>query len=604
MPFEPVEVFASGLIDTMRDIAVALPVEDPPALVRVELDSTTGNPAPGVRAQLADAAWMLGRQWQFGELAGENLGSAVSVNVDSSALPITAWAPLDDTTIAKPSQIQWRAWPRGAVLEELVGDVSMGAGLRQRAEAGAQLVDMLIDAGATTVADVVIERYPLALEPDPLLPEEPVDGETPEEQKARFAAVAARDALDPQAKRLLRVLAGSVPDGAAVARDVKADNTDWVSETDDPDLVRGVLADWIAWVSGAPDSGGAWSTERLEYRFALRFGDDANPVVLTARQFGSAEVRWSDLEWLDTEQPALPTGAPSGAPVKTTATMLATTLRYPGMPTARYWEFEDGRVDLAVLEAQPTDLARLALAEFAMTSGDDWLAVPVDGLLGAINEVKKVRITDSFGDTTWVKEDRDAKFTVFRVSTTGGSALPGMVLPPTAAGTATGEAVEEILFLRDELANLGWAIEQTVRGRSGDPRPRSAEPRPQQPPWPPGLSTEERLYRLQSLVPGEWIPLVPFAPVPGRVALRKGALLRDGNLVEALSRTLAPTPLTFPGEELPREGVHLRAVPSLARRADGTYAKWSAYRVRVGTGLASSNLAWDSAVSVSQARRG
>ena len=46
----------------------------PPSMVRVEPDSITGDPAPGAEARTADPAWMLGRQWQFGELAGEDAG--------------------------------------------------------------------------------------------------------------------------------------------------------------------------------------------------------------------------------------------------------------------------------------------------------------------------------------------------------------------------------------------------------------------------------------------------------------------------------------------------------------------------------------------------
>lgn len=84
--------------------------------------------------------------------------------------------------------------------------------------------------------------------------------------------------------------------------------------------------------------------------------------------------------------------------------------------------------------------------------------------------------------------------------------------------------------------------------------------------------------------------------------MRKGALLRDGEPVLAVGVTLAPTPLTFPGEELPREGVHLRAAPVLARRADGTYVRWAAYLVRTGRGEASSKLAWDSALAISDMR--
>lgn len=601
---DPLVLVASKVDPRLLELAAQLQFVDPPALVRLEPDSITGDPAPGSEARLADPAWMLGRQWQFGELTGEDAGSAVSVRVASRALPITAWAPLDDSTVGLDG-VHWRPFPSGALLEELVQDVpalGMGSGLRQRAEAGAQLADLLADAGEPELAAALALSHPLFLDDDPESPEQPVAGESEADRAARVAKVAARDALDPQAKRLLRVLGGAVPDGRALVADVAAGDPPWLADARDPDAARSALQSWITWTTGAAGSGGAWSTERLEYRFALRFGDGDNAVFARGTQFGAAEVRWSDLEWMDTAGGDLPVGAPPGAPVETTATMLATPLRFPGMPADRYWQLEDGKVDLGAIEAQETDLARLCLAEFAMTSGGDWLGVPVDGLLGAINQVTAVHVTDDFGETVELAEFSDPRFTMFRVSTATGHPLPGVVLPPVAAGTLVGEAVEEVLFLRDEMANMAWAIELTVQGRSGDPRSRAGEPQPEPDPWPPDLDPEERVYRLQTTIPAHWIPLVPVSPRPGQLGLRKGALLRDGVPVEAVGVTLSPTPLTFPGEELPREGVHLRAVPVLARRADGTYVRWAAYRVRTGRGEASSRLAWDSALAVNDLR--
>jgi hypothetical protein len=603
------EIDPLALIDSKVDphllaIAGQLQFVDPPALVRLEPDSTTGDPAPGSEARLADPAWMLGRQWQFGELIGEDAGSAVAVQVAARALPITAWAPLDDLTVDLDG-VRWRPWHPGAILEELLQDVpalALGAGLRQRAEAGAQLAELLADAGETELAAALATSHPLRLDEDFESPEQPVAGESDDARAARLAKVAARDALDPQAKRLLRVLGGAVPDGRALAADLAAGDPPWLADAVDADAVRTLLATWHTWLTGAADSGGAWSTERLEYRFALRFGDGDEAVFARGTQFGAAEVRWSDLEWLDAANGDVPDGAPPGTPVETTATMLATPLRFPGMPADRYWQLEDGRVDLGAIEAQETDLARLCLAEFAMSSGDDWLGVPLDGLLGAINQVTMVHLTDDFGETVALPELSDPEFTMFRVTTVTGRPLPGVVLPPVAAGTLVGEPVEEVLFLRDETANMAWAIELTVQGRSGDPRSRASEPLPEPDPWPRNLTPEERVYRLQAAIPAHWIPLVPIAPQPGQLALRKGALLRDDQPVKAVGVTLAPTPLTFPGEELPREGVHLRAVPVLARRADGTYVKWAAYRVRTGRGEASSQLAWDSALAINDLR--
>jgi hypothetical protein len=371
----------------------------------------------------------------------------------------------------------------------------------------------------------------------------------------------------------------------------------WVASLSDAALA--VMSSWRTWLVGAP-SGGAWSTERLEYRFALRFGGtDGTPAsYFRATQFGSAQVRWSDLEWVPDASPPALEGAPSGEPVATTATMLATPLRYPGMPADRYWQLEDGRVDLNAIEAQPTDLARLCLAEFAMTSGDDWLGVPVDGLLGAANQIQSVELVDNYGETITSQPLRDPGFRMYGVSSARGATFPGIVLPPVAESVITGEALEEVLFLRDEMANMAWAIEQTVLAPSGVPRTRGAERAPDPDPWPEHLSPQERVYRLQTAVPAHWIPLVAVSLSRGSVSLRKGALLRDDEPVLPAGVTLAPTPLTFPGEELPREGVALRAVPVLARRADGTYVRWTAYRVRTGRGEASSRLAWDSAMAI------
>ncbi len=103
------------------------------------------------------------------------------------------------------------------------------------------------------------------------------------------------------------------------------------------------------------------------------------------------------------------------------------------------------------------------------------------------------------------------------------------------------------------------------------------------------------MYELQVPVPHHWIPLVPVRTAPGVVGLRKGAQLHDGEPVLPIGMLLEPTPLTFPNEEIPREGITVRAVPALARRADGSYARWIGYRVRTGRGEGSSGFASDEA---------
>lgn len=575
----PVEMVATEVLSG----ALAAIVMTPPALTRLEPQSLSGDPRHGADAVVADGLWMVGRQWQLGELLGEDVGSPVSVRVERRALPITAWAPTGrmdgtDRDVARPD---WRPWPAGATLDELVEHVPRSGserGLRWRAETGNQLVDLLREAGHDDSADQIVELHPLTLDPDPADP---------------------AGLLDPTADRLFVALAGFVPDGAAARADLEAGDPAWVTGAADPDGARAVAADWLAWVAGSPDAGGAWTTTRLEHRFLLRFGHGAEAIVLRASAFGQGSARWHHFEWLKDAEVTLD-GDDALEPTEATAdSMLATPLRYPGMPADRYWQLEDASVDVSAIDAQPHDLARLCLAEFAMVTGDDWLLVPVDGRVGAVNQVDSVTVTTTFGETITIDEaaeDRRTRgFRMYEVTDSGGQSLHGVVLPPVAATPLLSEPVEEVAFLRDETANMAWAVERVVPGRSGDPRQRSAEPPPLRALPPPDLDPGDVLYELQVPVPHHWIPLVPVRTAPGVVGLRKGALLHVSVPVLPEGLLLEPTPLTFPAEEIPREGITVRAVNAVARRADGSYARWTGHRIRTGRGEGSSGYASDSA---------
>ena len=62
-------------------------------------------------------------------------------------------------------------------------------------------------------------------------------------------------------------------------------------------------------------------------------------------------------------------------PLPITRTLIPAPATYRGMPASRWWEFEDASVDFAV-EADPDDLARMLLVDFAITYGNDWFVIP------------------------------------------------------------------------------------------------------------------------------------------------------------------------------------------------------------------------------------
>lgn len=194
---------------------------------------------------------------------------------------------------------------------------------------------------------------------------------------------------------------------------------------------------------------------------------------------------------------------------------------------------------------------------------------------------------DTFGEHIVVARADDAdRFQLFQIE-----GLPGLFVPPATPGVLEGRALEEVLFLRDEMSNLVWAVEQTVRGPSGRPRQRTEEPAPA--PLPAGAEpAAERDYLLQS-VPDWWIPFVPMSAGPGTIELRK-ARLSDGPRGEPAGALLEPgSGLTIDDAEVPREGIQVRRVPLLTRRPDGRYARWISRRASVGRGETARRIVFD-----------
>jgi len=71
---------------------------------------------------------------------------------------------------------------------------------------------------------------------------------------------------------------------------------------------------------------------------------------------------------------------------------------------------------------------------------------------------------------------RSGRFRLFEMSVQdSGETIDGLLIAPAAVAASDGNALEEVLFLRDEMANMAWAVERTVEDLRGDPRSRRDE---------------------------------------------------------------------------------------------------------------------------------
>jgi hypothetical protein len=573
------------------EAVAAFAVLDPPSWTRLEPQSTTGDPRPGIEARVHDPLWMIGRQWQLGELAGEDAGTPLTVRVVTQTTMVDRWAAGDarDSGPTRPIDHEHQDLLEPWVEREPVAADGRGPGLRARAEAGAALLAALDDAGLGAAHRDAFATH-CALDVDPL---SHPDGEHAD--------------LDPAWARLKRLLGGrGMVDGelAATAFEASAPALPaWLVPAGDVDraAILSVVAEWRTWyraeVSPPPGGDDAWVGERLEHRFRIGAGER----VLDAPAHGGGDLDWHTFDAATTPLADPEDGPVTGGTERRVHALLASPLRYPGMPADRLWEMEDSQVNLGVVEAEPWDLARLLVAEFALTYGNDWLAVPIDIPFGSVTTIESVIYTTTFGERYVVRATADASpdehWRMFTITEAGGATTDGLLVPPGAVAVQDGPAIEDVLFLRDEMANLCWAVERSVQGPSGTARDRARERDEPRPRGPGPVVTAQLDYLLQTGMPARWIPYLPQSAGYRKVELVQGAMPDPGGTpIPPLGRLLGTSGLhVLADAEIPREGVTVRRVPSTTRRADGTHLRWTTRRVTTGRGEGSSRLAFDEA---------
>ncbi|MFT3877524.1 MAG: hypothetical protein QM708_14055 [Propioniciclava sp.] len=550
-----------------------------PFTTRFEPNPVSGDPATGLMAQVWDPLWLLGRQWQFGEFAGEDTGTPLTVEVTAEFDPLVAWhpGPLGD----EPA---WCPLAPGDLLEPLVeAEPDAARGGRFAAAAAWALQDALAALGASAAVDALVEQC----------------GATPGAWSGPQSILADR-ALD----------AGGV--AAAFAHGHPAWFTTALPSAPAPrQQATAAMDEWLEWYTreaAPPSTPSSWLGDRLEYEFSVA----TTRAVLRAPAYGGGEIGWSTFDL----EPTAPAPPSDRTPEPITQQLLASQLTFPGMPSSRFWEFEDAALDLGSVWADPDELARLLVVEAAIVSGDDWLVLPVDSPPGGVLRVTGVAWRDTFGGVT-VAEERPAPIPLgrrvapWRVFTTtealregdrASLTLPGvrqevagLFVPPSSATALEAPVVEDVRFQRDETTNLVWAIEQTVPSAgSGDPLPLTSEPRPRPDAIDPGGQPADQVlgYELMTFVPQTWHPYLARIGEAG-VVLERARLLggaRPGPQGVLLSEEAQRIIRTA---EVPRQGVRVQRLARAARRPDGSWAMWLGRRVRPGHGEAESGLEFD-----------
>jgi hypothetical protein len=279
------------------------------------------------------------------------------------------------------------------------------------------------------------------------------------------------------------------------------------------------------------------------------------------------------------------------------------------MPSARFWEFEDGAVNFAQVEAAPQDLARLLLVKFALEYSNDWFVLPLELAVGTLCQIRALVVTNTFGERLVIPHTSqvDGANSPWRMFNLTRDTQQLYFLPPVLGPGLESPPVEEVLFLRDEMANVAWGVEKIVESAAGRPLDRYEayqETRRQT-----GRSQRRRRPRGTTRPSRSPIASVPPCRTTGfrcypvmdgtSLKLKRGAI-PDFNAGER-PRLIEPRDgysnqgreLLLQEEEVPREGARVTRTYQYARWIDGSTHLWVGRRKEPGRGEGSSGLQFD-----------
>jgi len=551
---------------------------------RLEPRARTEDFERSLRAEVRDPLWMLTRQWQMGELEMEDAGTAVDARL------LTSHAHVDRVALKGETG---RAYDETLPLETMIERETVPFTHALRVQIGQYFLKLHPPALRTKYEP----KYRIDYAFDPNL-EGTLRGQV--DGLALYIATKSR-AID--GKKVLDAIVGDT------LPDIDAGDADAMKD------VLTQLRNWLARQYSQPVSlaESAWDPQRLTYRFRIAAPKTAKEqLLLDANRYHEGRVDWYSFD-ADPSGASLTTDSPDPltlpAPQKPIA-FIPTAASFKGMPNPRFWEMENRQINFGKLNAQTTDHLLLLFAELGLVYGNDWFVIPYEMPVNTLCEVRGLVITDVFGDRTVIGAadegaDNDwQRWSMFNLSNKGqiGVYNRQFFLPAALTQSLESAPIEQVNYLRDEMANMVWAVEERIpdatnRGINGNDAADKTGIEP-----PPILNSPATIrYLLGTSVPENWIPFLPVHQ-PGSVQQirfqrakmpKLGMPPKEVINPKGVLLTEVPPPYYIEEEEIPSAGTLVKRTYQRTRWYGGRTYVWIARTRETGRGQGESNLRFD-----------
>ena len=593
---------------------------------RLEGRPRTNNFDRALKAEVRDALWMISRQWQLGEFEGDDAGSAVTAKLSTSTIELDKYQA--DGQAVQPfnksipfeAQVEQRPLPFETFGQEISLDL--------RVVMGRRWFHLLKDKGQLAATKkFFLDHYGIK-KPDP-----------GKEEDAYICA-------HPETWQQFSAMAGRMVDGWKLYSDLKKNVTPHYYNLPDfpvagphtlfDDLEKNFIA-WFEDLFYQPSDpvNDAWQENQLEYQFNISATGATGEKVMHAEEYYHGHLDWYNVDVAGKKTLGeLPEGTLPPVPAKkVTQSFIPAPVQFEGMPNTRWWTFEDARTNFSYIKPDTTELSKLLLIEFGLIYANDWYLIPYKLPVGSLTTIKGLTLTNSFGENFWIdatgrSDINDAsRWNMFSMKVDSNSPVPpdvDLLLLPTVAKIQESKPVEEVLFIRDEMANMVWGVETVVPVADGSSRSGfeaaaefhsylqkliddSVVVTVPDPPVKDGEEEAKIRYEIMNSIPENWIPFIP-AHVQGsnrEVQIQRASMPRilNGNpdkpdkirpRTALLQHGLASKlPYFIHEEEVPRSGVRVEQAYQRTRWNDGKVFVWFGVRKTTGRGEGSSGLGFD-----------
>lgn len=589
------------------------------AYARIEPRAIAADYQPTIKAEVHDALWMLTQQWRVKEFRGEDAGTLVKARIETQSTRLNRFKSRNGAVENFDDNIP---------LESKVERLPLKPDLALRLELGNRWFKLLAlnyPASTTQLFKEFRQAFPI----DALVP---ASGPEKNSNKpaVRVRKLVTSRAMDGYKFYVYLVGGGNAGTIPSTPSSFPLLNT-----------MQGKFRAWLEHTYYFPqvETENSWSASQLEYQCAvsapLNSSVSSPQHVLLADKYTRGNLDWYSFDLSSNSNAKLQEAA--GVAISNVAAVLPSqafsyiphTIEFKGMPKSRWWEFEDKNNDLSKMLTQKQDIAKMVIMEFGLIYANDWFLIPHVIPDGTINTVIGLVTTDVFGRQQLIYrsgsglDEQWQRWDMYNISKQGAAEVETfskLLMVPSLKNRVESDALERVLFLRDEMANMVWGVEEVVPdellggmdGKNANNELQEYLAATTAPLPDPGYVPNKALhrFRISNEVPENWIPFVAkqttYNPLYGGrdVLLQRGAMLRyiNGNYTNEVIRPRTDIlavgisenkPYFIYEEEVSRSGFIVSEHFQRTRWYDGRTYTWLGRKVQSGKGEGNSGLKFD-----------